>query len=225
MTAAAAAGHQDLDSSTLHRRIEQGIAGSTSTRGSLTKCATKYKVFLEKLFSEQRDNDHTLAEVIEACKGDLVRELQLYMMDMKRISARISVAVAESKELDQKLAVVSRDIAMETKAVQDMQKKYPAAKQMRRQKEEYEALAKMANNRESRRVLEGKLEAANVEALKTEESQKQLNEERAEREAQFQLLIQVMLDLKEGLRNTPAAAVEEEEGEEQEDGAIPMDTL
>lgn len=224
MTAAAV---QDLDSSTLHRRIEQGIAGSTSTRGSLTKCATKYKVFLEKLFSEQRD-DNTLAEVIEACKGDLVRELQLYMMDMKRISARISVAAAESKEMDKQLAFVSHEISKETKAFLDMQKKYPAAKQTRRQKEEYEALARIANTRESRRILEEKLEAANLEALKTEESQKELKEELAEREAQFQLLIQVMLDLKAGLRKTPAApaaAVEEEEGEEEEEGAIPMDTL
>ena len=210
----------DLDTSTLHRRLEQGIAGAGSSRGSLTRCAAKYKIFLEKLFSEQRD-DSTLAEAIEACKGDLIRELHLYMIEMRRVSARISVTEAESKGLERQLALVQVGISEESKALQEMQKQYPGVKQSRRQKEEYEALAKMANHRESRRVLEQKLIAINSETLATEQTQKHLLDELTERETQFQLLIQIMLDLKAGMARK--SSVQKDDGEEEEEGAIPMD--
>lgn len=213
---------QDFDLATLHRRLEQGIAGSISSRGSLTKCATKYRIFLEKIFSEQRD-DNTLAEAIEACKGDLIRELQLYMQDMRRISARISMVVAESKGIDKQMETVTLQIAQETKLLQDMQHQFPIAKQIRRQKEEYEALAKMANHREPRRLLEEKLASINVESGNMAQSQKLLLEEMAEKERHFQLFLQIMLDLKAGLNTKPLAAPGQEEGEEDEEGAIPMD--
>jgi hypothetical protein len=216
---------QDFDTATLHRRLEQGIAGSISSRGSLTKCATKYKIFLEKIFSEQRD-DNTLAEAIETCKGDLIRELQLYTQDMRRIAARISMVVAESKGIDKQVETVMLEISQETKLLHDMQQQFPIAKQIRRQKEEYEALAKMANHRESRRVLDEKLASINLETLQTAQSQKLLLEEMAEREQHFQLFLQIMLDLKAGLNKTPLAATGQEDGEEEEEeeeGAIPMD--
>ena len=143
------------------------------------------------------------------------------MIEMRRVSARISVTEAESKGLERQLALVQVGISEESKALQEMQKQYPGVKQSRRQKEEYEALAKMANHRESRRVLEQKLIAINSETLATEQTQKHLLDELTERETQFQLLIQIMLDLKAGMARK--SSVQKDDGEEEEEGAIPMD--
>ena len=67
-----------LVAETLQYRLDTGIISKNGgQRGSLTRCAQKYGIFLSKLQTNAPD-----AEEIEAAKGELVQDLRLYQLEI-----------------------------------------------------------------------------------------------------------------------------------------------
>lgn len=216
-----------LDNEILQKRLLQGVGAGTAARGSLSKCALKYHDFLSHYRSEAQD-----ADAIEAAKQELVRELQLYEVEMTKVGLSVQAANADAVRLDEERDSVQAQIDAVQAEIATIRKEHPEAKQVRRNLEEYEALAKMANTRPSRRVLEEKKAKVDSALKEVEESVQNNRDEKALREKQFHLFMQSLFDLKESLaedteRKEEKEAAKGEEGEEDEDddGEVkPMDT-
>ena len=149
-----------LDNETLELRLSQGV-GSGRSRGSLSRCATRYREFLAVFLSTQRDD--YLADAIEACKQDLEREIGLYQVEFRKKSLSVQAMLEDVATVDKALARVDGVLDDLEKATKRLHEEQPPAKRVRHNKEEYEALAKMANSRPSRRVLIEKMETLEAE--------------------------------------------------------------
>jgi chromosome segregation ATPase len=209
-----------LENSVLQQRLTQGVGGGNAARGSLSRCAVQYREFLKHYLAADGD-----AETIETLKQDLTRDFELYLVEMKKVSLSTQAAVADTKQLETEMTQVQSKIQKLQADIEVLRNEQPKARQIRRNLEEYEALAKMANTRPSRRVLEERMATVKQELEEVEVEAQKNREEKAIREKQFHLFMQSLFDLKESL----AADVEEkgheaEEGEEDEGEVHPMDT-
>lgn len=205
----------------LQYRLDTGNIGkSGGQRGSLTRCAQKYGTFQSKLLN---DKD---AEAIESSKGELVQELQLFQLELVKLDLQQQILVAQVEE--NKAAHTEREarIQEEKTQVQEIQAKAQQAQATRNCWLEYEALAKLAQEKcsQPRRKLEQQIEQVKKELQALEEQQKSADEVLHVRESQFQLLLQYMLDLKRSLTDEeeqqPALPTKKRKKEEDEEGAV-----
>ena len=130
-----------LTNETLESRLETGAHGS---RASLTKCAVRYRSFLDKIHHAQN---------VDESKHLLETELQLYKVEFTKLALRVTASQQELEDLKQESRELQDVIAAKKKQVELLEKDVKKIKQVRGYKEEYKALAKMANNRPSRAIL------------------------------------------------------------------------
>ena len=191
-----------LDNETLELRLSQGV-GSGGSRGSLSRCATRYREFLAVFLSTQRDD--SLADAIETCKQDLEREIGLYQVEFRKKSLSVQAMLEDVATVDKALARVDGVLDDLEKATKRLHEEQPPAKRVRHNKEEYEALAKMANSRPSRRVLIEKMETLEADKAEAETETSRSENDVSVREKQFHLLMQCMTDLKRSLAEDAAS--------------------
>jgi chromosome segregation ATPase len=201
-----------LDNAVLRQRLLQGVGAGTAARGSLSKCALKYRDFVARYQDAAGD-----ADAVESTKQDLVRELNLYQVEMTKVGLSVQAANADAAQIDKEREAVAAQIAAAQKDIDALRKAHPEAKQVRRNLEEYEALAKMANTRPSRLTLERKKAKIDAELKEVEESVQTNREEKALREKQFHLFMQSLFDLKESLAEDVEKKEEAEQGEDDDD--------
>lgn len=204
-----------LSNETIQERLETGAHGS---RASLTKCAARYRTFLETIHAEDAD-----ADAIEQSKQELEQELQLYQVEVHKMSLCLQTAQRELTQLESRGEETRTIIQEKKEQLIALRSKESRSKQVWGYKEEYEALAKMGNHRPSRTILEKRLLLTQKQMQLALAAEQATKEQVQLREKQFQLLMQLMLDLK--------ASVNEESGnqdvadeEEEEEGLVPMDT-
>jgi hypothetical protein len=215
----------------LQYRLDTGNIGkSGGQRGSLTRCAQKYGTFQSKLL---HDKD---AEAIETSKGELVQELQLFQFELVKLGLQQQILAAQVEENKATKAEREARIQEEKSEVQVIQAKAQRAQETRNCWLEYEALAKLAQEKcsQPRRKLEKQIEQVKKELQDLKDQQESVNEVLHVRESQFQLLLQYMLDLKRSLNDEEDEEAspytkkqkknEDEEGAvEDQDEAVAMD--
>jgi uncharacterized protein YlxW (UPF0749 family) len=212
-----------LTNETIQARLETGAHGS---RASLTKCALRYRALLEATREEPPN-----PQAVEEAKSLLDTELQLYKVEFTKLVLKVTAIQQDLENLQQTSLELQSQIAAKKTLVQSLRQDVVKSKKVDGYKEEYEALAKMANHRPSRAILEKRLLLAQKQmqvAISTEQS---LQEELDIRQAQFNTLMQCMLDLKASVQQENTSTTEDEKEEkdggdesEEEEGAVPMDT-
>jgi hypothetical protein len=169
---------------------------------------------------------------------DLEREIQLYQVDMKKMLLQIKAHRMESKQLDQSLQEVEQRTSQERQALVELRTQVKRAKRSRSCLEEYEVLAKLANQRPPRRILEEGMNKVQQELTKVKQEETKAAHELITREKQFSLLMQCMLDLKRSLTE-PLNDVEEstetpgnskiarsaQDDDDEEEGAVNEDAM
>lgn len=179
---------------TLQYRLDTGNIGKQGgQRSSLTRCAQKFGTLQFHLLTSNPD-----AVAIENSKVDLVRELELFELEMNKLilwQQQLERQVRTNQEVQQKR---ERELASLSQQVGESSRQARMALQTQRCFAEYEALAKLINNNHptsidqlQHQIDEMKADMAAVEA-ETNDKDKILKV----REAQYQLLIQFMMDLK-----------------------------
>mmetsp|Transcript_9418 Transcript_9418/g.14568 ORF Transcript_9418/g.14568 Transcript_9418/m.14568 type:complete len:223 (-) Transcript_9418:924-1592(-) len=205
-----------LENGILRQRLVQGVGGGAAARGSLSKCALKYRDFISKFQAGENPNS------IEALKKDLVRETQLYQVEMRKLALTVHAAEGDTEEIDSEVAAVKSQIRAMEQEIEQLRSEHPEAKQIRRNLEEYEALAKLANTRPPRRELELRTDEIKQKLEDVEKETQKNRDEKSLREKQFHLFMQSLFDLKESLAEDSKEIIEEEE---EDDGEVkPMDT-
>jgi small-conductance mechanosensitive channel len=203
-----------LSIETIQERLETGAHGS---RASLTKCATRYRTFLETIHADDAD-----ADAIEQSKQELEQELQLYQVEVHKMSLSLETTQEELTQLESVGQETSTLIRQRQQQLVALRSKQSRSKQVWGYKEEYEALAKMGNHRPSRAILEKRLlltEKQTQLAIAAEQATKNQVELR---EKQFQLLMQCMLDIKASVNEEINSQDDNEE--EDDEGLVSMDT-
>lgn len=200
----------------LQHRLALGAATKGGQRGSLTRCAVRIA---------QLGGGESSSTTEESSEEECLRELQLLQVEMNKLYGMIQRTQQEVEETDASFAL-EQEIAAELEEVKRLRTEVNQASLAQSCQLEYEALAKLATSRHPtpRRVLQQQLDDVKqqLEQAKRETLEKEGHVK--VREAQFQLLMQCILDLKQSL-NEPLeldekekAAVlddkEEEEGEE-----------
>mmetsp|Transcript_11522 Transcript_11522/g.16900 ORF Transcript_11522/g.16900 Transcript_11522/m.16900 type:complete len:225 (+) Transcript_11522:117-791(+) len=205
-----------LENGILQQRLVQGVGGGTAARGSLSKCAIKYRDFASK-FRACED-----ADAIKALKQDLIQEFQLYQLEMRKIALSVHAAEVDAEEIISEISAVKLQREATEKEIEDLRKEHPDAKQVRRNLEEYEALAKLANTRPPRRELELHTDEIKQQLAHVEDETQKNRDEKSLREKQFHLFMQSLFDLKESLAEDNEENIIEEDEDEGE--VKPMDT-
>lgn len=209
-----------LDQTILRQRLVQGVGAGNAVRGSLSKCANKYREFLRIYFSGEG------ADAVETAKQDLIRDINLYQVDMKKIVLSLLALEEDTRVVETDIADTEDQIERVRKEIEELRTEHPEAKQIRRNLEEYEALAKMAGTRPARRLLEERTAEVQSELRSFETSILKNKERKSVREKQFRLFMRSMLDLKESIDEDTEMGErnEKEDGEEDEGEVKPMDT-
>jgi Tho complex subunit 7 len=208
-----------LDHGILRQRLLQGIGAGNAARGSLSKCLIKYREFLAVYLAGDNADD------VEKAKQDLVRDVGLYQVDMKKVALSLLAASHDTRGVETQIVDIESSIESVQAEIEDLRRAHPEAKQVRRNLEEYEALAKMASTRPSRRVSEERSAKVKIELEQFEASILKSNEDKSIREKQFHLFMQSMFDLKESFENDADTTEHyEKQNEEEDEGEVkPMD--
>jgi hypothetical protein len=202
-----------LSNETIQERLETGAHGS---RASLTKCATRYRTFLETIHADEAD-----ADAIEQSKQELEQELKLYQVEVHKMSLSLETAQRELTQLESAGRETSTLIQEKQEQLVALRSKQSRSKQVWGFKEEYEALAKMGNHRPSRAILEKRLLLTEKQMQMTIAAEQATKTQVEVREKQFQLLMQCMLDLKASVNEESS---NQDDEEEEDEGLVPMDT-
>ena len=210
-----------LEQTILRQRLVQGVGAGNAVRGSLSRCANKYREFVSVYFSGEG------ADAVETAKQVLVRDINLYQVDMKKTVLSLLATEDDTRAVVTNIADTEDQIERMRKDIEELRSEHTEAKQVRRNLEEYEALAKMAGTRPSRRLLEERTAEVKSELERFEASILKNKERKSLREKQFQLFMCSLLDLKESLDEDAEMEErnEKEDGEEDEGEVKPMDTL
>lgn len=195
----------------------------------MTKCAVRYGAFLNSIHAEQSS-----AETIEESKQLLENELSLYKVEFHKLALRVETYRKELQQLEQESQRMTTKIEEKKKQVQRLREELKQSRKVFGYKEEYEALAKMANHRPSRAILEKRLLLSQKQMQVCEQNQASLEAELDMRQKQFQTLMQCMFDLKASVETDASTknatsgdnardGMEEEE-DDAEEGVVPVDT-
>ena len=146
-----------LEVETLRERLLTQVGSRVGgTRGSLSKCATKYRDFLSTVLTATHA-DSSVTDSIEVLKQDLEREVQLYQVEMHKVALMAGAARLEEEACDREHEELNKRVQDCQQDISELQHTWTLEKKKRRNREEYEALAKLANNRPPRRKLQEKL--------------------------------------------------------------------
>ena len=216
---------------TLQYRLDtQNFGKSGGQRSSLTRCAQKFGTFRAELLSSSSkiatpDNDNNddtnTAEIntIEKSKNDVVREVELFDLELTKLilwqhnlerqAKRNKVIEAERNENIQAMQQQVRDSKI--LANQSLEQKNCLS--------EYESLSRVINENHptSSTELQNEIDEIRIVLSTLEEASAKKDEIIKVREAQYQLLIQYMMDLKQSLKEDD----DQEDGNGQ--GGDPMD--
>lgn len=204
-----------ISTETLQYRLDTQNFGKTGAqRSSLTRCAQKYGSFQAELHSKTPDS-----EVIEKAKNEMVREVELFDLELTKL-------ILLQNNLERQAKLNEEAEAEREQKIQAMKEKVNesrglANKSLEQQNcmSEYESLAKVIheNHPTSSAELQAQIDEIRKEISDLEKKSAEKDEIIQVREAQYQLLIQYMTDLKQSLKED-----EDEENGQGEKGEQPQ---
>mmetsp|Transcript_12143 Transcript_12143/g.28813 ORF Transcript_12143/g.28813 Transcript_12143/m.28813 type:complete len:233 (-) Transcript_12143:1451-2149(-) len=215
-----------ITTETLQYRLDtQNFGKSGGQRSSLTRCAQKYGTFRAELSSKTPD-----AEVIEKCKNDLVREVELFGLEISKL-------ILWQHNLERKASLNEMAEAERERKITQMKQKVDDSRELANKSleqqnclAEYESLAKVINENHptSSIELQKQIDEIQTEISNLEDASAKTDEIINVREVQYQLLIQYMMDLKQALKEDQSKPDSQEgdegsKGENLDDVPQPMD--
>lgn len=198
-----------ITTETLQYRLDTQNFGKTGgQRGSLTRCAQKYGSFQVALSSTTID-----AKAIESTKDDLVREVELFELELTKLI--LLQQNLEKQVKRNRTAEAERDQAIKKAQEKVVESRSLAEQSLRRTNclSEYESLAKVIHEHHptSSDELQKRIEGLRDELSGLEGEIASRDETLKVREAQYQLLIQYMMDLKRTIEEDDDGEKENEE--------------
>jgi len=138
-----------LSNKTLRKRILTG-GGTGATRGSLSKVATRYSEFLQSLSSasnsndSNNNNDNTAA--IQSAAAALETELSLHDLEIRKLLLSSQASDYNSLQYTQTLHNMQNTLKTTQSDIQSLTSTLITVRQIKSNRAEYNALAKLAND-------------------------------------------------------------------------------
>mmetsp|Transcript_56082 Transcript_56082/g.60695 ORF Transcript_56082/g.60695 Transcript_56082/m.60695 type:complete len:244 (-) Transcript_56082:101-832(-) len=192
-----------ITTETLQYRIDtQNFGKSGGQRGSLTRCAQKYGSFQSELLSLPSSNDNDKGNNIGILKLDLVREVELFNLEITKLilwSNNLETQIKRNKVIQSKKG--KKIIDMQNQ-VEESSIRTNTSLRRRNCIMEYESLAKVINDKHpiSSTELKKQIDEIKLEISLLEDETIAKDEMLKVRGSQYQLLIQYMLDLKQSMK-------------------------
>jgi hypothetical protein len=209
------------------QRLSAGLGLAGGARGSLTRTVGKLTDWQQQ---QQQQAAETTAKDAgddgESSRDNLVRELQLMELEMTKL-----ILMHQRQELELREASKMNDrngddeLATNRAAVEELLDQTKQAASTQSCLTEYESLAVLAVQRHpvSSRALQDQLKAVQDEYEETEKSLAKATADVAVRNAQFQSLMQSLLDLKQSLTEPLEQTTTTGSGDADDDKPLPMD--
>jgi len=201
----------------LHRRMVTREGGGVEIQcGTLSKAASQFQKFVRHALSlsENGTNNKVVStEETEKIVASLKRELLLHGIEMSKMKFISRSVDTELREYDRLQQEMEESISRNRSDIESLHNQLKHEKLVRRNREEYEAMAKLATVHPPRRETNFKLEAIRKKITDIREEEKKLDKYLEIREKQFQLLLQSIFDLKSTLSEEDKD--EQIQGEEQ----------
>ena len=138
-----------LSNETLRERILTG-GGTGATRGSLTKVATRYSEFLQSLTSATNDssdnNDNNTTDTIQSAAAALETELSLHDLEIRKLLLSSQASDYNSSQYTQTLHDMQNTLKSTQSDIQSLTSTLITERQIKSNRVEYNALAKLAND-------------------------------------------------------------------------------
>jgi hypothetical protein len=207
------------------QRLSAGLGLAGGARGSLTRTVGKLTDWQQQQQQQQQQqaDETTDQDDGESSRDNLVRELQFMELEMTKL-----ILMHQRQELELREASKMNDLpgddelATNRAAVEELLDQTKQAASTQLCLTEYESLAVLAVQRHpvSSRALQDQLKAVQDEYEETEKALGKATADVAVRNAQFQSLMQSLLDLKQSLTEPLEQTTTTEQGD---DKALPMD--
>lgn len=214
--------HPTLDLVTLRQRlITKEGQNLQATRGSLSKCALRMLEFTKATQAAAQDpDDKTIVLELQSVGNELMRELKLHDLEIKKMALGTQAAEAELQYYDYIREETQGSIAEIRSDIEKLRVDLELEMKIRKNRQEYEALAKTASNRSSSKISKRKLaeEQKDIHDLKNEGHKIQKKLEVKGR--QFHLLMQSIADLKRGIEEEELQGNIEQEVRDKEHSCI-----
>lgn len=189
--------HPTLDHETLKQRlITKEGQNLQSTRGSLSKCAMRMLEFTKATQTAAQFPDN---EKLKSLGNELIRELKLHDLEMKKMDLGVKAAEAELANYDSIREQTKGSIVKARGEIDDLRAALEHEIKVRKNRQEYEALAKTARNGEPSRVTKRKLVEERTEIDQQQETVQKIQKKLNVKGKQFHLLMQSIADLKRGI--------------------------
>jgi len=188
-----------ITTETLQYRLDtQNFGKSGGQRSSLTRCAQKYGTFRAELSSATPD-----AELIEKSKNDLVREVELFDLEITKLILWQQNLERQARHNEVIAAERKQTIEAMQQQVDESRALANRSLEQRSCLSEYESLSRVINENHptSSAELQKEIDQIREEISNLEEASAKKDEIIKVREAQYQLLIQYMMDLKHSLED------------------------
>jgi chromosome segregation ATPase len=206
------------------QRLSAGLGLAGGARGSLTRTVGKLTDWQQQ--QQQQAAETTDKDDGESSRDNLVRELQLMELEMTKL-----ILMHQRQELELREASKMNDrngddeLATNRAAVEELLDQTKQAASTQSCLTEYESLAVLAVQRHpvSSRALQDQLKAVQDEYKETEKALAKATADVAVRNAQFQSLMQTLLDLKQSLTEPLEQTTTTKPGDADDDKPLPMD--
>jgi chromosome segregation ATPase len=186
----------------------------SAIRGSLSKCSMRLLEFSKAVQdcsllqeqegqpsqsqsqSQQQLNSQRTMDSLKTIANDLIREIKLHDLEMKKIALGAQAMEAEISHYDAMSEKTKSSIVITRQDIARLKKELDTETKVRKNRQEYEELAKMTSERAPSRISKRKLleENEEIEAIRLE--QEKINKKLAMKGKQFHLLMQTIEDLK-----------------------------
>ena len=213
---------QVLDQETLRERlIVKESQNVSATRGSLSKCAIRLREFTTAVQSAKRQRQQKeetkiegngssnddgsgsgsdqCTQAVKITANQLTRELKLHDLEMKKMALGAQAAAHELAHYDAIQQTTAQSLATTRTEIEALRKELAHQIKVRKNRLEYEALAKMAKDREPIRGTKRKLDEIRVEMDKIQDDTNKIQKKLDVKGKQFHLLSRCVQDLKNGL--------------------------
>jgi chromosome segregation ATPase len=166
-------------------------------RGSLTRCVQKYETYRANRLAKEPK-----AQAINDAQDDLQRELSLFEIELTKLTLLEKGLERQVQQNKERISRRDEEVTMLQHQVMESTTKANKFLETQNCLSEYEALAKLINDTHptSQEELQSKLSAIQEERAKVDQEIEEAEQTLKVRQAQFQLLIQYMLDLKRSIK-------------------------
>lgn len=203
----------NLETEVLRERLitkeGQAVGG---TRGSLSSCVFRFQDFLQAASSSSQlvhsgtsDDAISKSNNLQKAAGEFKVALQLQDLEMKKLSLAAQASESELQYYDRLQQETQEKIAQTRAEIEQLRSDLVTETKIRKQREEYEALAKSAMTRPSTKVTKRKIEKVEEEIKEIKEKIYRADQVLSVKSKQFYLVMQSISDLKKGLSQNDEA--------------------